>query len=273
MTDRYALNFRRTAHGSMVLFLLLALTAPVRADELRVMTSGGFSAVLQHIVPTYERNTSNRVIPLFGASMGDTPTSIPNRLARGESADVVILAGSALDELIKKGEILPESRVDLVESKIGMVVRAGAPKPDISSVAALRHTLLQAKSIAYSDSASGVYISSEMLKHLGVADQVAEKCKRIDGTPVAAAVARGEAEIGFQQISELLPEAGVTYVGALPEEVQKVTVFSAGIPVSSKHADLARSLIQFFLSPSVAPAIRKAGLDPIVARRKAASAP
>jgi molybdate transport system substrate-binding protein len=267
MSNGCASGARRIYTACLVSLVLLATTA--QAEDLSVMTSGAFSAVYRQIVPIYERKTSNKVISLFGASMGDTPTSIPNRLQRGEVADVVVLASSALDDLIKKGEILPNSRVDLVESRIGMVVRAGESKPDISSVAALKRTLLQAKSIAYSDSASGVYISSEMLKNLGVADQVAAKCKRIDGTPVAAAVAHGDAELGFQQISELLPEPGISYVGPLPGEVQRVTVFSAGIPVSSKHPELARTLIEFFRSPSVALAIKNAGLDPIPAARAA----
>ena len=111
----------------------MSVTLSLRADDLRVMTSGAFSAVYQQIVPAYEQKTSNKVISLFGASMGDTPTSIPNRLQRGESADVVILASSALNDLIEKGEIRPDSRVDLVQSKIGMVVRARAPKPVYTS--------------------------------------------------------------------------------------------------------------------------------------------
>src|SRR5208282_803453 len=117
--------------------------------------------------------------------------------------DVVILAGPALDELIKQRKVVPGSRVDLARSSIGVAVRAGAPKPDISSVDALKRTLLLAKSIAYSDSASGVYLSHELFQRLGIADQIKGKCKRIANEPVGAVVARGDAEIGFQQISEL----------------------------------------------------------------------
>ena len=189
--------------------------------------------------------------------MGDAPDSIPSRLQRGEPVDVVILAAPALDELIKQGRVVSGSRVDLVRSSIGMAVRAGAPKPDISTVEALKRTLLEAKSIAYSDSASGVYLSKKMFMRLGIADQIAGKCQRIQSEPVGAVVARGDAEIGFQQISELLPVTGIAFVGPLPPEVQKVTVFSAGVVVGAKQPDAARALIKFLASPAAVPAITK----------------
>jgi molybdate transport system substrate-binding protein len=195
--------------------------------------------------------------------MGKAPDSIPSRLQRGEAVDVVILAAGALEELIKQGKLVPGSRLDLVRSSIGAAVRAGAPKPDIGTVDALKRTLLAAKSIAYSDSASGVYLSQEMFQRLGIADQIRAKCKRIASEPVGAVVARGDAEIGFQQISELLPVPGIDYVGPLPREVQKVTVFSAGVAVGAKQPNAARALIKFLASPAAAPTIRKTGLEPI----------
>jgi molybdate transport system substrate-binding protein len=230
--------------------------------DLRVMTSGAFTAAYLEIVPEFEHKTHSKVLTAYGASMGNAPDSIPSRLQRGEPVDVVILAGAALDELIKQGEVLPDSRVDLVRSSIGMAVRSGAPKPDIGSVEALKRTLLEARSIAYSDSASGLYLSTELFQHLGIADQVMGKSKRIAGA-VGDAIARGEAEIGFQQISELLPVKGIDYVGPLPPGVQRVTVFSAGVAVSSKNPDAARSLIRFLASPAAVPAIRKSGLEPV----------
>jgi molybdate transport system substrate-binding protein len=178
----------------------------------------------------------------------------------------VILAAPALDQLIKQHKVVPGSRVDLVRSSIGMAVRAGATKPDISSVDALKRTLLQAKSIAYSASASGVYLSHEMFQRLGIADQIKGKCKRIASEPVGAVVARGDAEIGFQQISELLPVPGIDYVGPLPPEVQRVTVFSAGVGVGAKNPDAARALIRFLASPAAAPAIKKTGLQPVASQ-------
>ena len=235
-------------------------------EEIKVMTSGAFTAAYRELIPQFERATANKVVTSYGASMGNAPDSIPMRLERGEAADIVILARPALDELVNQGKVLSGSRVDLVRSSIGMAVRAGAPKPDISTVEALRRTLLQAKSIAYSASASGVYLSQEMFQRLGIADQILEKCKRIANEPVGAVVARGDAEIGFQQISELLPVPGIDYLGPLPPEVQKFTVFSAGVGVGAKQPDAARALIKYLASPAAVPAIKKSGLEPVASK-------
>jgi molybdate transport system substrate-binding protein len=248
-----------------VVSILFFASAAYGAD-IRVMTSGAFTAAFLKVIPEFERTTHDKVLTAFGASMGNAPDSIPSRLQRHEPVDVVILAAPALDELIKQGRVVPGSRVDLVRSSIGMAVRAGAPKPDISTVEALKHTLLEAKSIAYSDSASGVYLSKEMFQRLGIADQIAGKCKRIQSEPVGVVVARGDAEIGFQQISELLPVTGIAYVGPLPPEVQKVTVFSAGVAVGAKKPAAARALIKFLVSPAAVPAITKTGLEPVLSR-------
>ena len=198
--------------------------------------------------------------------MGTGSDSIPSRLERGEAVDVVIVADDALEQLIKDGRVIAGSRVDLARSSIGMAVRAGAPKPDISSVDALKRTLLQAKSIAYSASVSGLYLSTELFQRLGIADQVMRKSRRIDRERVGAVVARGEAEIGFQQISELLPEPGIDYVGPLPPEVQRVTVYSAGVAAASRNAIAARALIRFLASSAAAKTVAKSGLEPIVPR-------
>jgi molybdate transport system substrate-binding protein len=235
------------------------------ADEIRVMTSGGFTAAYLELVPEFERANGHTVVTAFGGSMGNGPETIPNRLQRGEPADIVILASSALDDLIKQGKVVPGSRVDLVRSTIGMAVRAGAPRPDISTVAALTETLLRAKSIAYSASASGIYLSTEMFQRLGIADRVLPKSRNAQGERVGALVARGEAEIGFQQVSELLPEPGIDYVGELPPEVQRVTVFSAGIVVGARKPEEAKALIRFLASERAVPVIRKTGLEPVAA--------
>jgi len=241
-------------------FLILAGVAA--AADVRVMTSGGFTAAYNELTPRYELATQDKVLTAYGASMGNAPDSIPSRLERGEPADIVILAAPALEELIKQGKVVPGSRVDLVRSTIGMAVRAGAPKPDISTVDALKRTLLDAKSIAYSASASGTYLSTELFQRLGIADQVLPKSKRIVSERVGSVVARGEAEIGFQQVSEL----GIDYVGPLPAEVQKVTVFSAGIVVGAKEPEAAKALIRYFTSPEAAPVISKTGLEPITSK-------
>jgi molybdate transport system substrate-binding protein len=239
----------------------LLLAGAAHADEIRVLTSGAFTAAYLEIVPTFERTTGNHIVTAYGASMGGAHDSIPSRLQRGEPVDVVILAGPALDELIAQGRVIAGSRVDLARSSIGIAVRTGAPKPDISSVDALKRALLHAKSIAYSASASGVYVSTEMFQRLGIVDQMKGKTRRIDNEPVGAVVARGEVEIGFQQISELLPVPGIEYVGPLPPEVQRVTVFSAGVAVGAKNPDAARALIRFLASSEVVAAVRKSGLE------------
>jgi molybdate transport system substrate-binding protein len=244
--------------------LLLATAA--LAAEVRVMTSGGFTAPYNELTPLFERETGHKVLTAYGASQGGAADSIPMRLQRGEPVDIVILAAPALDGLIKEGKVVAGSRVDLVRSTIGMAVRAGAPKPDISSVEALKRTLLEAKSIAYSASASGVYLSTELFPKLGVWEAIKDKAKRIESERVGTIVARGDAQIGFQQVSELLPIAGIDYVGPLPEDVQKVTVFSAGIAVGAPQPEAARALVKFLASPASASTIAKSGLEPIATK-------
>src|SRR3989454_9046782 len=258
----------RPVRKYLLVLSILLVAVRADADEIRVMTSGAFTAALRELTAQFERATKNKVETTYGASMGSTPDSIPSRLQRGEAVDVVILAGQAVDDLIALGQVAAGSRVDLVRSSIGMAVRAGAPKPDISSVDALKRTLLDAKSIAYSSSASGVYLSTELFQRLGIADQIRAKSKRIDSGPVGAVVARGEAEIGFQQISELLPVPGIDYVGPLPPGAQRVTVFSAGVGARAKAPAAARALIVFLASPAAAPAIKKSGLEPVTSRQR-----
>lgn len=243
----------------------LALTlvfATARAAEIKVVTSGAFTAAFMELGPEYERTTHNKLVTAFGPSMGTTHNAIPVRLARGEAIDVVIMAAPALADLIKQGKVRADSRVDLVRSNIGMAVKAGAPKPDIGTVDALKRTLLAAKSIAYSDSASGVYLSTELFPKLGIADQIRSKTRKIEADPVGGVVAKGEVEIGFQQISELRPVKGIDIVGELPPGAQRVTVFAAGIPAISQQPDVAKALIQWLASPAAYATIKKTGLEP-----------
>ena len=242
----------------------LALAAgPAHALEVKVMSSGGFTAAYEELAPEFQRRSGDTVATALGPSMGTTPNAIPVRLARGETADVLIMVGPALAELEAGGRAVPGSRVDLARSKIGLVVRAGAPKPDIHDVAALKAALLAAKSIAYSDSASGVYVGSELFKRLGIAGEVGPKSRMIPAEPVAKVVARGEAEIGFQQVSELLPIPDVTFVGTIPEEVQKVTIFSAGLSANAPHPDAGRALIGYLAAPAACATIERTGMEPI----------
>ena len=256
------MNVRRIATCAAILLLV---TSPAHADEIKVMTSGAFTEAYQQLVQQFQKTTRHTVVTTFGASLGGAQDSIPVRLNRGEPVDVVIVIESAFDPLIKGGHIVAGSRVQLARSIIGAAVRKGTPKPDISSVAALRQTLLQAKSIAYSASASGTYISTELFARLGVSDQVKGKAKRIESERVGAVVARGDAEIGFQQVSELLPIAGLDYLGPLPPEVQQVSIVSAAVATKAAARAAAQELIDFLASPTAAATIQKTGLEPVVA--------
>jgi molybdate transport system substrate-binding protein len=253
-----AFSARALAAGVALLWAGAAWSA-----EVKVMISGGLTAAYKELVPQFESTTENKVVTASGPSMGTTHNAIPVRLARGEPADVLIMVGYALGDLIKQGKVEASSRIDIARSPIGMVVRSGAPKPDISTVEAFKRTLLAAKSVAYSDSASGVYVGTEMFEKLGILDQMKPKSRMIAADPVAGVVARGEAELGFQQISELLPVAGVDLVGPLPAEVQRITIFSAGIVTGAKEPDAGRALIKFLASAAAAPVIKKSGLDPM----------
>jgi molybdate transport system substrate-binding protein len=241
------------------------LASAADAAEVRVMISGGLTAAYKALIPEFERTTGNKVITAYGPSMGTTVNAIPVRLARGEPADVLIMVGYALGDLVKQGKVVAGSNVDLVTSAIGIAVKSGAPKPDISSADAVKRALLAAKSVAYSDSASGVYVSTEMFAKLGIADAMKDKARMIPATPVGEIVAKGEADIGLQQIAELRPVAGIDIVGPLPDGLQKITVFSAGIATVSKEPDAGKALIKFLASPAARDAIVQSGMEPIPA--------
>ena len=237
----------RAAAFGLAAFALLS--SAVQAAEIHVVSSGGFAAAYRALAPEFERTTGNTLVTGWGPSMGQTADAVPARLARNEPIDVLIMVGYALGRLVDQGKVSAASRVDLAQSGIGVVVRAGAPRPDIGSVDALRRTLLDAKSIAYSDSASGVYIQNEMFKRMGIADEMAGKARMIPAEPVGAVVARGEAEIGFQQISELQPIKGIDLV--------------AGVLSGSREPEAAGALIRFLASPAAAAAIAESGMDPL----------
>lgn len=242
---------------------LLAFSALAHAEQVNVMTSGGFTAAYKILGPKFAAATGNTLDTQFGPSMGKAPEAIPNRLARGEHADVVIMVGYALDELIKQGKVVPASRVELADSRIGMVVRAGAPKPDISNVESLKKTLLDAQSVAYSDSASGVYIEQQLFKKLGIEDQLKPKAKMIAKIPVGSVVGTGDYQLGFQQVSELLPVPGVSFVAKIPESVQSVTRFAAGIPVNAQHPAEAKALLAYLAAPAAQADVQATGLDSV----------
>jgi molybdate transport system substrate-binding protein len=244
--------------------LAAALLAPpaVRAAELHVVSSYGFAEADKALATEFERQTGNKIILELGPSMGETASAIPQRLERHEDIDVLTMVGYALDKLVAQGKVDSDAHANIARSLIGAVVKQGAPVPDISTVDKLRDVLLAAPSIAISDSASGVYIQKEMFKKLGIEDQVRGKTRVIPGDPVAGTVARGEAAIGFQQISELKPVQGVTILGPLPAEVQDVTIYAAGVVASSQKKDAALALLHFLASPAAAAAITNSGMEP-----------
>ncbi len=249
----------RWTAAALLAALLLARSA---AADVSVATSGTFTAAYLELIPELERRANDKIVTA-ATSIGAGPDSIPSRLQRGEAIDVVIVADTVLEQLIDDGFVVADSRADLARSGIAIAVRAGAPKPDVSTVDALRETLLRAQSIAYSGSVSGTYVSTELFQRLGIADEVAAKSRKIDRERVGAVVARGDAEIGFQQLSELLPVPGIDVVGPLPAEVQKISLFSAGVINGSRHPDAARAIVAYLASAEAAPVVARTGLDPV----------
>jgi molybdate transport system substrate-binding protein len=261
-------SFVRLLSALCVAVVLLFARAASAAD-IHVMISAAYHQVYAELGPVFEKSSGHHLVTTRGPSIGDSPEAIPNRLARGETADIVILDSSSADELAKRGLVRGDSKVELARSLLGMVVKEGAAKPDIGNVDAFRR-LLDARSIAYSDSGSGTYIANVMYAKLGIADQVAGKSRKVrgppSGEPVAAVVARGEAEIGFQQVSELIHTSGVTVVGAIPAELQPGFSFSAALTAAAKEPEAAQALMRWLASPDAAPVVVKMGLAPVPGR-------
>lgn len=259
---------RRSLLHLAALALACVLTHSASAADIKVMISAGFYGVYAELGPAFERNSGHKLITTRGPSIGDSPEAIPQRLTRGEAADVVIMDGIGVDPLAARGLVNADTTRQLARSAIGMVVKAGERKPDISTVDAFRAALLAAKSIAYSDSSSGTYLSTKLFAQLGIANQIAGKGRKIrgppSGEPVAAVVARGEAEVGFQQVSEVLHVAGIDFVGTIPAELQPATFFVGALTTKSEQPEAAAALVQFLSSAQAAPVIAKAGLQPLV---------
>ena len=257
---RFITSISRRALGGLVLLLAAQLA---QAADIRVVTSGAFTEAYKKLVPIFEEASGHKVISSYGASIGNAPDSIPSRFARGEKFDMVILSEGGLEALMSAGKLVPGSRLDIVRSQIGAAVRKGTPKPDISTVEALKQTLLDAKSVAYSASASGTYLSGELFPKLGVQEQLAKTGKKIYSERVGAVVARGDAEIGFQQVSELIYFKELDFIGTLPDAVQQTIFFSAGMVEGAQEPQAARQLLKFLTSPAVADIVRATGLDPV----------
>jgi molybdate transport system substrate-binding protein len=221
---------------------------------IKVMASAAFREAYLELAPEFERASGHKVTTLWVPSV-----QMMSRLKGGEAVDIVILSAASLDELVAAGIVA--NRIDLARSGIGIAVRAGAPKPDISSGEAVKRAVLAAKSVVYSTGPSGIYLAG-LFEHMGIAAQVKTKLKQVQGEPAGGVVARGEAEIGFQQMSELLPVPGIDIVGPLPPDIQQITAFSAGLHVAAREADAAKALVRFLTAPAAAPVIRRKGMEP-----------
>jgi molybdate transport system substrate-binding protein len=228
-----------------------------QANEIRLMASPGVREILQDLVPEFERSSGHKVNTTWAGN-----ADIVKRITGGERFDLVIMAGENIDKLVAAGKVAAGSRTDVAKSGVGVAVRAGLPKPDISSAEAVKKAVLAAKSVAYSSGPSGIYIA-ELFKRMGLAEEIKHKVKQTpSGVQVGNVMAQGAADLGFQQVSELIHVKGITYLGPLPAEIQLMTVFSAGLPAAASNTTASNALIKFLAAPAAAPAIRKAGMEP-----------
>ncbi len=227
------------------------------AVEITVLSTQATEKSYRELVPQFEKATGHTVRTTFTGTL-----DAKKRIAAGESFDLLIMSSPDIDAFQKSGTLTAGSRVDLAKSGVGVGVKAGAPKPDISTTEAFKKTLLAAKSIGYSTGPSGVYVIG-LFERLGIADQVKPRLKQTPtGVFVGTIVASGEVEIGIQQVSEMSTYLGVDYVGALPADIQKMTIFASGIAAKGKQPDAARALVKFITSPEAAAAFKKRGMEP-----------
>ena len=229
----------------------------VQAAEITVLAGQGVVSAVRDVAPAFERASGHKVIVSFEVGPG-----LMNKVNFDAPADVVTHYPDMIDDLIKKGKVLAGTGGVIARAGIGVAVRAGAPIPDISSTDAFKRSMLAAKSVAYSRAgASGLYVA-KLMERLGIADEMKSRTKLVNGVPVAELVAKGEAEIGMQQINVILPVAGIHYVGPLPPELQDYVVFSAGVLAVSKQPEAAIAMVKFMSAPGAAPLIRKSGMEP-----------
>jgi molybdate transport system substrate-binding protein len=239
---------------------LIVTTGAAGAAEIDVMITTAMKAAIDELAPPFERATGHMLRVVYGPSGGLT-----RRFNGGEGADLIVIDSKALDGLIREGKVAA-GRTDVARTGIGIAVRKGAPKPDVSSADALKRTLLAAKSIAHTAPAGGGITAMHLLRifeKLGIASEVAAKTKLAAGGPngrVSVLVASGEAEIGMQQVSELMSNPGVEVIGMLPDELQQITINAAGITVTAKQPDAARALIRHLTTPAVMAIYKAKGL-------------
>jgi molybdate transport system substrate-binding protein len=235
----------------------LLLPAAAGAAEIKVLSTQATEQAYRELAPQFEQASGHKLTTIFTGTL-----DVQKRIAGGESYDIILMAGPAIDDFIKAGKIMPGSRVDIARSGVGVAVKAGAPKPDIGTTEAVKKTLIAAKSIGYSTGPSGVYLTG-LFQRLGVADAIKGKLRQTPtGVFVGSIVASGEAEIGFQQVSELAHFPGVDFVGPLPSDIQEITVFSAGLQISAKETEAAKAWLKFLTAPEHAAAFTSRGLTP-----------
>jgi molybdate transport system substrate-binding protein len=241
--------------ASVTLPALIALFGAPRVAELTVMQSLAFKEAYLTLAPRFERATGHRISTLW------VPTAkVVATVEGGEAADLVIIAAAVVDELIAKG--LARERIDLATCGVAVAVKAGAPRPDLSSAESLKRAVLAAKSIVYSRGPSGVYLDG-LFRRMGISGELEHKLTRVQGEPSGEAVARGFAEIGFQQMSELLPVAGIDVVGPLPAEIQEITTFAATVLAKAREPQAAREMIDYFGTADAKAVIRATGMEPV----------
>ena len=249
------------------LLLSLAVSESSAMEKLTVMISGGFSPAYHEVLPQFERDTGIAVTTLSGASQGTGPKTIKSQLEQGAEVDVVILSKEGLKELMAAGRIATGSEAEVATVMMGAAVRAGAPKPDISSVEAFKQTLLNAKLLAMPGSTGGIFMKNEVFPKLGIADRVSMKFTA-RGTESTAMLAAGEADLVIGPVSEIISQGGIELVGPLPKDVQLAQIFTASMVKTSHNPDAAKKLIEFLVSDRTTAAIKKSGMEPIGNRRE-----
>jgi molybdate transport system substrate-binding protein len=245
-----------SAAGSVMASIVIGINA-AQAAEIKVMAANAVKEAYVELVSTFEKTSGHKVTTIWGGTEG-----LAKRVSDGEVVDMIIIAAPNIDKLIAEGKLVKGSRADFAKSGVGVAVRAGLPRPDISSAEALKRTVLAANSVAYSSGPSGFYIA-ELFKKMGIMDQIKHKVRQPpSGVQVGELVARGEADLGFQQISELLHVKGIDYLGPLPADIQNITIYSASLHTGAAAPDAAKALMTFLIAPEAGPTIKKIGMEP-----------
>lgn len=246
----------------LILFVASVFASAPATAQVHVISSGGFRAPLDQVLPEFQKTTGIVITVSAGQSQGDTPNTIANQLGRGVQADVVIMSREGLDGLIADGRIVKGSDVDLAQTPLGVSVRAGVPKPDIRTIDAFKKMLLDARAVTFPSSTTGIYMVTKLFPRLGIAEMVAKKTTNVG----VAAVAKGDADIAIQPVSELLGVTGTQFVGPVPKEIQFISVFSAAVVAGSPHVDESKRLLALLMSDRVLAALKAHGMERVPAQ-------